>query len=261
MFRPSILKLIILLTVFWGIAVSSELKAELKVYDNNTRKYIVKNVNPEEKDSEEHRRYFSEVEITTRASEKNVAGKKMFVFERENLTKEGDKFEFEFIYDAKDLTIVQTEERLYSREGKHLKTETKIYGNHFIEYKQNSFSPNMFPFIMQLQDFKVGDIIKFDMVFAPEFKPWTVILTVEGTETVTVPAGTFECAKIKIAYGTDDLPGFLKILPQFLLKRIITDFYLWVEMDQPHTMVKFKGKIHGFTSPEKVEELVEIIKN
>jgi Protein of unknown function (DUF3108) len=261
MFRLSIYKLVISASVFLGLVITPELRAELKIYDDNTRKYVIRNVDPEAKDEEENRRYFSEVEFTTKTYEKMVSGKKMIVFERETLMEEGDRQELEFIYDAKSLIIAQTEEKVYTREGKHLKTETKIYSNHFVELEKNTFSPNMFPLFMQMIDFKVGDIIKCSMVFTPEFKPWTIILTVEDIEIVTVPAGTFECARVKIEYDTEDLPGFFKILPQFLIKRFITDFYIWVEMEEPHTMVKFQGKIHGFSSPEKVEELVEITKN
>ncbi len=261
MFRLSIIKLVFLSIVFCGLAVAPELRAELKVFDDNARKYKVRNADPDEVDEEEKKRYFNEVEFTTKTSEKIINGKKMVVFERESLSKEGGRREFEFMYDAKTLIIFGSEEHLYSRNGKLLKVETKYYENHFVDYGKITFSPRMFPFIVQLIDFKVGDVIDCQMVFKPEFKPWAVYLTIEAIETITVPVGTFECAKIRVEYDTEDVPGLFKILPQFLLKHFISDYYIWVEMDEPHNMVRFQGKIHGFASPEKVEELVEVIKN
>jgi hypothetical protein len=66
----------------------------------------------------------------------------------------------------------------------------------------------------------------------------------EGEETVKVPAGAFDCYKLKFGLK---LTGIAKIAAAF-----VPDMYIWIERAEPHRWIKFEGKEAGFTKPRTV---------
>jgi hypothetical protein len=73
-------------------------------------------------------------------------------------------------------------------------------------------------------------------------------LVYAGEETVTVPAGTFRCHKIRMVPEL----GFFG----FLAKPFVPDTYFWHSMEAPHLWVKYEGLESGLGTPRVIMELV-----
>lgn len=69
---------------------------------------------------------------------------------------------------------------------------------------------------------------------------------VEGTETVTTPAGTFPCFRVSLT-------------PQLFgpLKKLAPKMAFWCKTELPHSWVRYEGPVGGPGSPRAVIELVE----
>jgi hypothetical protein len=239
---------------------SSSAGSELVLHDTFKRDYRIRNVDTEAVDTK-NRRFFMFTEYSIRTEETTIDGRKLFLVNCIEKTGEGDVKKWRMYIDPVQVRMIRIESDLISRDGKMLESRVEYYGNHFYEYPANSGIMQLFPYASQSMDFQEGAITEFNVIFSPEFEPWVISLMVDGEETVTVPAGTFECIRIKVKYNKENLPGFFKILPSFLLNQFFPDVFMWVEKDAPHTMIKLQGKLEGFSSPEKVYELIEVEKD
>jgi hypothetical protein len=231
--------------------------AEIKLYDTFQRDYRIRNVDPAAKDGDQ-RHFFSFCEYSIRAEETELFGRRVVLITREEKTAEGDRQRWQFYLEPNPVKLLRTDQELVTRQGKVLETIRQNYADHFIAFPPNSFPMQLFPYTAQTVKLVPGAAAQVHVIFSPEHKPWEVTLLVDGQETVTVPAGTFSCTRIKVRYQTDDLPGFFKSLPSFLLSRMFPDIWLWVQNQPPYAMVKMQGKLEGFSAPEKVHELVRV---
>ncbi len=228
------------------------------VNDGKKREYVIRQVDQGAKDDNADRKFFNVNEFTTWVEETTYEGQKAYTFKRVDKTLEGDVLDWTVIISASDNSIYKVERTITTREGKRLESRQEYYSNHFHKYAGKSFPPVMLPFVMQYLDLTEGASHECSFVFSPEWDGWPMYLHVEGRETITVPAGTFDCIKVRIEYKKDNLPGIFKYIPSFMAKRLISDLYMWVDADSPHAMVKLQGKIEGFASPEKVQELTKV---
>lgn len=242
--------------IFFVVDVSCP-RAQLRIYDTFNRHYIVRNLGEDSADSND-RRFFHLCEFTIRMEEGKLNGKPVYVIHRQDKTPQGDKYDWKFYVDRNSLASIQNHVTITSRQGKVLEDKTEYYGNHFHNFGKNSFPLPMLPVAIQYMDLTLKEAQTYHFMFRPEVKGWTIFFTVDGEESITVPAGTFECVRVKIEYSKDSLPSFIKILPSFIMKRLLSDFYLWVLKDEPHTMIRLQGKLEGFSQPEKSQELVKI---
>jgi hypothetical protein len=80
---------------------------------------------------------------------------------------------------------------------------------------------------------------------------YKVTFRIAGRETVSVPAGDFECYRVRM----DVHLGFLRIFRVFLPD---TDF--WMTVEPPHFWVRYSGLESGRGSPEVVRALETLIK-
>lgn len=65
-----------------------------------------------------------------------------------------------------------------------------------------------------------------------------------GTETVTVPAGTFDCYKLEVSASGG------------LIKRVASKYYFWYDKKPPYQFVKYQDE-----DAKDVTELMEIKPN
>ncbi len=228
-----------------------------KLHDNLLREYNIRNTDPEEVDGS-NRKLFKTARFSLQAGEADVQGRPAYTVRREEVTDRGDKVIWKLYADPEDLSIIKLERQVISREGLLIEDTTQIYSNHYYEYPSPTCHSEMLPFIAQYLDLQEGSINLINLIWGPEQKPWDISFTSEGRESISVPAGDFDCVRLKVVYSLDDLPGFFKILPSFLLKRMFTDSFMWVQADPPHAMIRFQGKFEGMSAPEKVQELVGI---
>jgi len=226
-------------------------------YDDHKRYYKIRNLDPEAVD-ESTRRLFKPVEYSIKAEKGVLDGASVFIVNRDETSATGDRVEHKFYVEIDTLRMVRVDRKMISRDGKLVESREQYYKNHFYEYEPNTFHMEMLPLAAQKMDLNRGAETEFFVIMSPEFVPWGLYLAVDGEETVTVPAGTFECVRIKVKYKKENLPGFFKKMPSFFTDSLLPDIYLWVEKAEPHMMIKMQGKVDGIVAPEKVHELVKV---
>lgn len=237
-----------------------EANSAAKLYDTYKRDYRVVLVDPDDEDND-NRRFFKVVSYSMRTVESSLDGQRVFLVTRDEKTEEGDKQLWKVYVDPDGVKLLRIDKEIISRAGKTIESTQQIYKNHTYQYPANSFPMQMFPYAAQNMDLTEGSITEFNIIFSPEFKPWGLFLAVDGEETITVPAGTFECIRIKVKYNKEQLPRFFKMLPSFLLDRFFPETILWVEKQEPYSMIKLQGKLEGLSSPVKAHELIKVHDN
>jgi len=83
-------------------------------------------------------------------------------------------------------------------------------------------------------------------------------LELEGEETVRVPAGEFECHRLRLRPDLDALFPRIGSLLRPLLSWLMEGESLWVTVARPWVVVKFEGKLGPPGAVELVAELVEL---
>jgi hypothetical protein len=77
-------------------------------------------------------------------------------------------------------------------------------------------------------------------------------------ETVTVPAGTFQCYKARLEPDLEQILGKWSWAAP-LISRFVPDFFFWMDTQPPHTMVRFEGKFGPVGgTPTQAYELITI---
>lgn len=251
----------LLVLAFLLFPFGPEGRSEVKLYDTYQRDYNIRLVDPDDDGEETHRRLFTFTEYSVRAEESFLEGRPVYIVTRDEGTAQGDRHVWRIYLDRDTQKLLRTERKIITREGKTLETFERNYSNHFHEYPDMSFPAQMFPYAGLTIDISEGAVTRFAIIFSPEYRPWKIIMTAEGEETVTVPAGTFDCIRIRITFDAGNLPKFFKYLPSFLLDRMMPDTILWVEKESPHSMIKLQGMFEGFASPQKVHELIKVQKD
>jgi len=226
-------------------------------FDEHRRHYRIWNVDPKE-DSQSSQRLFAGVEYTIRAEMETLDGRTVVVIHRDEKTAGGDRVEYKFYVDPENLQTLRLERNIISRHDKQVLYFDHYYANHYYKYKPNTFHQGLFPYIGQAMDLKPGAETVVYILLTPALAPTGLIFTVEDEETVTSPAGTFECFRIKVSYKTDELSGALGKMPKFFINFLMPNIFFWVEKKEPHTVIKLQGRIDGFDQPEKVHELIKV---
>ncbi len=120
-----------------------------------------------------------------------------------------------------------------------------------IDCSLDSYDGTVLPFA--LRGFPFGAQKEVELKITPPFKPgipfwawrmWKSKAKFLGTEEVTVPAGTFDCYKLKVEASGG------------LIKRVTSAYYFWFEKEPPHQFVKYQDE-----DGKTVTELVEIRSN
>ncbi len=114
------------------------------------------------------------------------------------------------------------------------------------------------PMAIRGLDFENKESNDLQIWFSSHFTPWKMNIIVEDREKITVPAGEFECYRVRLE------PDLKAIFHQWywvarMINRWIPNFYYWFDVNEPYPMVKFVGRFGpvGF-SPQQVHELVSI---
>ncbi len=204
-----------------------------------------------------NRRMFRVNEFSCWAEISTLRGDSVIVFHRQDRTRDDDLTHWKFYTDIEKHRLLRKERKIISRSGEVLAESVENYNYDFYDYPAPNAHFHQVPILGSFIDFEAGNSQKIWMVFSVEFTPFYVTAVVEGTEKIKVPAGEFECYKIELRYAPDTIPIF-KLLPSYFAEKLIPSYYLWVDKNAPHTMVRFQGKLEGMTSPEQAQELVKI---
>lgn len=252
-FATMFLALVLGLTVacFAGPVLSAQ-----TAFDNVHRDYRIVPADPAAENDSSRRRYRA-VSFSCWGYPSEWEGRKVDVYERVEKTREGDRISWKILLDAGDESLIQSERKVVSKSGKTVIQEMDYFGEVKEDFPKNTFHFNTFPLAVQSMNLAPGAQNDAYFAFSPEMAPWHIILVVEGEETVTVPAGAFDCIKVRVEFGDDGFSS-KKGLTSYLMKMLLPNYYLWVDKQAPHTMIRFQGKFEGFTSPDMVQELVKV---
>jgi len=230
--------------------------AEPAINPGARRDYSIRYVDPKAADDPKDGRIWRISEFSLWAEDGSYEGKPATVLKREERSAKGDRILFEATV-SPDLRPYKTNRKIYTRQNKMLEESTTIYANHFYSFPPRTIDSVEIPWVMEKMDLTVGRPSDYWLALGTGTEPWQVIMSPEAEETVTVPAGTFKCVRVKMKYSTDKLPGLLKILPKFIVGQFVTSPTAWVTKDT-RIMVKYQDKLDGPGRPEKVAELVRI---
>ena len=120
-----------------------------------------------------------------------------------------------------------------------------------IDCSLDSYDGTVLPFSLRGFPFEAQKEVKLKIT--PPFKPgipfwawrmWKSKTQFLGTEQVTVPAGTFDCYKLKIEASGG------------LIKRVTSAYFFWFEQKPPHQFVRYQDE-----DGKAVTELMEIRSN
>jgi len=185
-------------------------------------------------------------------------GDDVLVMERTDRTEEGHVVKWELFMEPTSMSLIEARKKVISEGGHLLEESREIYMHEVFDYGENAHHFQTIPAVASTLNMEEGSVNRLSFVFSPEAKPWTVTITAEGEETVTVPAGTFQCVRFRMESDEENL-GEKKGLGSYFMKFLLPTYYMWVDKEPPHTMVKYQGKLGGFTSPEQAQELVKIV--
>ncbi len=147
---------------------------------------------------------------------------------------------------------------IHAPDGTKLKDEYYDFTEPSLRYPERTFQMFVGNMVLRSSDLAVGVRL-----------PWNVWLTpanvfpfryrVIGEETITVPAGTFECYKIVgrlVPEGLTDLTGII-------LSKIIGKYYFWVEKGGSHGFVRLRwplssGILPGMRTRYQTQDLIEV---
>lgn len=233
----------------------------LEVHDRCRRDYRIVTVDGQTLESSS-RRMFEPVEFSNWLCRSRWQGREVYIMKREEKTARGDHVYWDFIMNPENFSLIHVDKVVVTREGRQLLEERHEYEGHFYPYPANTYHFFTLPVAVNAMDLKPGARNDCYFIFSPEMTPWHVWLVVEGEEAVTVPAGTFECLKIKIEINYEEMVGRWGAIGGLLLKSLMPDYHLWVEKEPPHAMVRMQGKFGPpGASPEQAQELIKIHPN
>jgi hypothetical protein len=186
------------------------------------------------------------------------AGKPVYIMEKEDELRKGERVLWNFVLDP-DMGLMRLEDSLVSRSG-------NVVGNTWFEYRDPMYAyPKdlcymyTIPIWLMAQDLKKGARYEFNLMLSSDGTPMHMYVNIEEIETVTVPAGTFQCYKAVLEPDLEQILGKWSWAAP-LIRPFVPDFFFWMDMKAPHTMVRFEGKFGPVGgTPSQAYELVEIL--
>jgi len=164
-----------------------------------------------------------------------------------------------FIFDT------SPEFRLHSyRDVVHAPDGTKLRDAYYdftepsLRYPDRTFQTFVGNMVLRSKELAVGLRIPWNVWLSP-FAVYPFWFKVVGEETITVPAGTFECYKVVgrlVPEGLADINGII-------LSKAIGKYYFWVEKGGSHGFVRIRwpissGIVPGMRSRYQTQDLIEV---
>ncbi len=191
-------------------------------------------------------------------------GKKYYKLMINEFPVDGRHFEKTSIYEADDLLkLVSLKTIRTTKDGKVYEEINKTYNDESLSYPGDLYLADShlpcvlkgFPFRKQKKSFIHLDVNYKDVI--------KMNLKIDGRETITVPAGSFKCirlrmrADVKSVVSKSQLP-LIKAVSRFI-SLFVPTHYFWFTDDESHLFVKLEGvEGGGVFARDIVMELVSI---
>ncbi len=230
---------------------------ELKLHDKCRRDYRIVDLDSDSR-FPRGRSYFSVAEFSNWLCESEWAGRKVYVFKHEEKTGQGDTLLHEFVIDPDRLTLIKMDKTITSRNGRKVVELSQDFRDPLFDFPARTFHIDSLPAAVLEMDLAIGARNDCHILLSAENRPWHAWLVVEGGEKITVPAGEFDCLRIKIEFDLESITEKSGVTFR-LLMAFMPENYIWIEKDPPHGMVKFQGRFGPPGSGSKqCHELIKI---
>jgi hypothetical protein len=157
------------------------------------------------------------------------------------------------------LSLDVYERRTFLPDGKQITYTSYNISELIPTVPDNTVQPFTMPLAIRGIDYIPGNKYKIYLWF--DIKTvFAMDLIVKGEEEVTVPAGTFDCHRLEVAPDVVDLVG---PVIGFFASRFVPKVTIWVDKENPHRLVKYRGPfgmLNIDSSQVEIFELKEIIK-
>ena len=186
--------------------------------------------------------------------------KPVYIFEKDDQLRDGDRILWTFVLDTKDLSMMRLEKKVTSRSGRVVAENWRDFQDPMYDFPKDSSLCYIYtiPIWFMSRDLKEGSRHDFNLLLSPEGMSIHMFAEVKGVETITMPAGTFECFRVILE------PDLEKILGRWswakpIINPFVPDYDFWVQKTPPHFQVRFEGKFGPVgASPTQAYELIEV---
>ncbi len=185
-----------------------------------------------------------------------LGGESVYKMARTERTSKGDEHIWEIYMDVENMGLMRIQKKTISRSGNVVREQWINYKDPMFNYPDNLCHVYTITAAIRKMDLKVGSRNDIHLLLDVDSAPWHMYVVVDAIETVKVPAGEFECYKIRLD------PDYKSIMGSWswaspLIKRFVPDYYFWVDVNAPHQLVRFQGTFGPVGgSPPQAHELV-----
>ncbi len=187
-------------------------------------------------------------------------GKPAFIFEKDDLLRDGDRILWTFVLDTSELSLIRFEKKVTSRSGRVVAENWRDFQDPMYDFPKDGALCYIYtiPIWFMGKDLKQGARYGFNLLLSPEGMPIHMFAEVKGVETITMPAGTFECFRVILE------PDLEKILGRWswakpIINPFVPDYDFWVHKAPPHFQVRFEGKFGPVgAAPTQAYELIAV---
>jgi len=229
------------------------------VLDDLKRDYQVRTLDNQPADAHD-RRMYNTISFTYWTEPVMQDGKQLIRFHREEKTKEGYLVNYIILFDPVDSRLIQAERKITNAAGQVLSSHfdnytlaPEIFGKGVLHF-------NMYPVVFQQADLSPGAKISLNLAMSAENQPMTINLEVDGEEPVTVPAGAFQCIRLKMTFDTNKMLGSQSSLAK-IVGYLFPSYIVWIDKTPPHLLIKMQGKFGGLSSAEQAYELAKVYRD
>ena len=235
------------------------LPAEVTLPDSPVRVYRVQMQEPPEGSLKLSSEIERVKEISTRLYRTVQRGQPVYIFDREDRTDEGDHISWSFTLSPEQLGLLRVEKKIQSHSRQQVVDSWYDYRDPMFNFPKNTcFLYTIVP-ALEAMRLEVGAQNDIYVLLSLDQTPWHMFVVVEARETVTVPAGTFACLRIRLE------PDYKQIMGRWswaasVVKPLAPDYRFWVEEAPPHYLVRFEGKYGPVgATPTQTHELTAIL--
>ena len=185
--------------------------------------------------------------------------KRQIIYERDAKLINGATARLTFNFDTSpDFRLRDFRNIIHAPDGTKLRDSYYDFTEPSLKYPDRTFSIYVGNMLIRSVDLAVGVRIPWNVWLSPT-AVYPFRFTVVGEETITVPAGTFECYKIEghlVPEGLTDITGII-------LSKALGKYYFWVEKGGSHGFVRLRwplssGLVPGLRTRYQTQDLVEI---
>ncbi len=184
---------------------------------------------------------------------------RQFVYTRKAKLNNESTADLTFVFDTSpDFRLRSFRNVVLAPDGTKLRDVYYDYTEPSLRYPDKTFQVFVGDMVLRSSDLAVGVRLPWNVWLSP-FNVFPFRFRVTGEETITVPAGTFECYKVMgrlVPEGLTDITGII-------LSKIIGKYYFWVEKGGSHGVVRVRwplssGIVPGMRTKYQTQDLIEV---